>query len=122
MSSRRPRRSRIYDSNYNMSENYYKSAIDQLDAKYRPVSSGLQNPVIYLRNSEPPRVVSPIGLRMGEPRSSFLDSDIEADLEFSRDRASRAIQKETVLDRAAGRKGLSFDIDSGFDGQVSKPK
>lgn len=34
MASRRPRRSRIYDSNFNMGESYYKSAIDRLDEKY----------------------------------------------------------------------------------------
>lgn len=105
MSSRRTRRSRIYDTNYNIGENYYKSAIDRLDEKYFGRAS-------TLRHSEPPLVVSP-------PRARFnlAADDDEVDLEFSRDRASRAIQKETVLDQRFGRKGL--DLESSFDGQVS---
>jgi hypothetical protein len=39
MASRRPRRSRIYDSNYNIGENLYKSAIDRLDEKYSTTTS-----------------------------------------------------------------------------------
>lgn len=109
MSSRRPRRSRIYDLNYNIGENYYKSAIDRLDEKYssRPASSTL------LRHSEPP-AVSPT-----RPRVSTLAKDdlAEEDLEYSRDRASRAIQKETILDQRSGRRGL--ELESSFDGQVS---
>lgn len=110
MSSRRPRRSRIYDSNYNIGENYYKSAIDRLDEKYhsRPASS------VLLRHSEPPAVSPP------RPRVVNLDADdlAEEDLEFSRDRASRAIQKETILDQRSGRRGL--ELESSFDGQVQK--
>lgn len=108
MSSRRPRRSRIYDSNYNIGENYYKSAIDRLDEKYS------SRPSILLRHSEPP-AISP-------PRPRFLAAAIdglveEDDLDYSRDRASRAIQKETVLDQYTGRKGL--ELEASFDGQVS---
>lgn len=108
MSSRRPRRSRIYDSNYNIGENYYKSAIDRLDEKYS------SRPSILLRHSEPP-AISP-------PRPRFLAAAIdglveEDDLDYSRDRASRAIQKETVLDQYTGRKGL--ELEATFDGQVS---
>lgn len=108
MSSRRPRRSRIYDSNYNIGENYYKSAIDRLDEKYhsRPSSSFL------LRHSEPP-AVSPVRTRMS---TLAADDFAEEDLEFSRDRASRAIQKETILDQRTGRRGL--ELESSFDGQV----
>jgi hypothetical protein len=108
MSSRRPRRSRIYDSNYNIGENYYKSAIDRLDEKYSSRSSST-----LLRHSEPP-AVSP-------PRARFVsaaaDDLAEEDLEFSRERASRAIQKETILDQRSGRRGL--ELESSFDGQVS---
>lgn len=106
MSSRRPRRSRIYDSNYNIGENYYKSAIDRLDEKYssRTLSSTL------LRHSEPP-AVSPVRHRFVP--SGDLD---EEDLEFSRDRASRAIQRETILDQRSGRKAL--ELEGSFDGQV----
>jgi hypothetical protein len=109
MSSRRPRRSRIYDSNYNIGENYYKSAIDRLDEKYhsRPASSFLY------RHSEPP-AVSPT-----RPRIANIADDVlaEEDLEFSRERASRAIQRETILDQRSGRRGL--ELESSFDGQVS---
>lgn len=106
MSSRRPRRSRIYDSNYNIGENYYRSAIDRLDEKYFGRSGAM-------RHSEPPvpLVVSP-----PRTRFNFAAEDDEEDLEFARDRASRAIQKETVLDQRFGRRAL--DIDSSFDGQV----
>lgn len=108
MSSRRPRRSRIYDSNYNIGENYYKSAIDRLDEKYHSRPSS-----ILLRHSEPP-AVSPPRARFV---SSAADDLAEEDLEFSRDRASRAIQKETILDQRSGRRGL--ELESSFDGQVS---
>lgn len=105
MSSRRPRRSRIYDSNYNIGENYYKSAIDRLDEKYSGRST-------LLRHSEPP-AVSPVRARFN------LNADLEGeDLEFARDRASRAIQRETILDERSGRKGL--DLESSFDGQVGE--
>lgn len=110
MSSRRPRRSRIYDLNYNIGENYYKSALDRLDEKSSRTS--------YLtRRSEPPPLSSP-------PKSRFLasqlsnDGGLDEDLEFARDRASRAIQRETILDQRTGRKGLELEQD--FDSQVSK--
>lgn len=107
MSSRRPRRSRIYDSNYNIGENYYKSAIDRLDAKYRPSS-------LLLRHSEPLAVSPPPRARFNLANDDFLEDD----LDFSRDRASRAIQKETILDQRHVRRGLD-NVDTGFDGQVS---
>jgi hypothetical protein len=94
-----------------MGENYYKSAIDRLDEKYhsRPSSSFL------LRHSEPP-AVSPTRPRI----ATFADEALaEDDLEFSRERASRAIQKETILDQRSGRRGL--ELENSFDGQVSSP-
>lgn len=107
MSSRRPRRSRIYDANYNMGENYYKSAIDRLDEKYSH-SSGLT------RRSEPVIETSP-------PRTRFnLGTDsmgLEDDLTTARERASKAIHDETILDTRTGRK--AFELESQFDGQVS---
>jgi len=109
MSSRRPRRSRIYDSNYNIGENYYRSAIDRLDEKYFGRSG-------TLRHSEPP-----VPLVVSSPpktRFNFGIDDEEVDLEYARDRASRAIQKETVLDQRFGRKTL--DLETGFEGQVQK--
>lgn len=103
MSNRRPRRSRIYDLNYNIGENYYKSAIDRLDEKSsRPAS------VLLLRQSEPPRSrVSQIA----------RDDGIQDDLELARDRASKVIQRETVLDQRTGRRGIELEGD--FDSQVS---
>lgn len=104
MSARRPRRSRIYDLNYNIGENLYKSALDRLDEKSsRPAS-------VLLRGSEPPR--SRITQLVHD------DSGIHDDLELARDRASRAIQRETVLDQRTGRKGLELAGD--FDSQVQK--
>lgn len=106
MSSRRPRRSRVYDLNYNIAENYYKSAIDRLDEKYhsRPAS-------ILTRHSEPP-ATSPVR----RPRFEAAVEDLEDGLEYSRERASRAIQKETILDQRASRKGV--ELEASFDGQV----
>lgn len=65
-----------------------------------------------LRHSEPP-AVSP-------PRARFNNvvvDDLEDDLELARDRASKVIQKETILDQRSGRKGL--ELEQSFDGQVS---
>jgi hypothetical protein len=109
MSNRRPRRSRIYDLNYNIGENYYKSAIDRLDEKGSRTS-------FLTRRSEPP-VSSP-------PKSRFLtqlstDGGLDEDtLDFARDRASKVIQRETILDQRTGRKALELEAD--FDSQVSK--
>lgn len=108
MSSRRPRRSRIYDLNYNIGENYYKSAIDRLDEKGSRTS-------LLNRRSEPPTVSSP-------PKSRFLtqlsnDGGLEDTLEIARDRASKVIQRETILDQRTGRKALELEAD--FDTQVS---
>lgn len=106
MSSRRPRRSRIYDSNYNIGENYYRSAVDRLDENSRSKPS-------LSRFSEPPPQVSP------PPRNRFETSaaELEDELEVSRDRASKAIQRETVFDRPSRKLELD-QID--FDEQVSE--
>lgn len=106
MSSRRPRRSRIYDLNYNIGENYYKSALDRLDEKSgRPPSS-------FIRSSEPP-VLKPT------VRLAQLDEDGTVDdLEIARTRASHAIQRETILDQRSGRKGVELEAD--FDSQVQR--
>lgn len=94
-----------------MSENYYKSAIDRLDAKYRPASSGLQNPVIILRKSEPPRVISPVQNR------AYLDGlDDDVDLDYCEqehksnfdliDETSSTFQQEIALLMPSERKLL----------------
>lgn len=107
MSSRRPRRSRIYDLNYNIGENYYKSAIDRLDEKYS------SRPSVLLRHSEPP-AVSPPRTRLN---LASADDTVD-DLDYARERASRVIQHETLLDQHSGRKALA--LESTFDGQVQK--
>ena len=105
MSSRRPRRSRIYDLNYNIGENYYKSALDRLDEKSGRAPSSL------IRSSEPP-VLKP------SARLAQLDEDGTVDdLEIARTRASHAIQRETILDQRTGRKAVELEAD--FDSQVS---
>lgn len=109
MSSRRPRRSRIYDLNYNIGENYYKSAIDRLDEKSaRPPSS-------FARASEPP--ISMPSVRLTQLAQ---DDGIVDDLDIARTRASQAIQRETILDQRTGRKGIELEAD--FDSQVSLEK
>lgn len=108
MSSRRPRRSRIYDLNYNIGENYYKSALDRLDEK-------TSRTYLSSRRSEPPLISSPPKSRLLSQLSN--NGALDEDLEFARDRASRAIQRETVLDQRTGRRGLELEGD--FDSQVS---
>jgi len=105
MSSRRPRRSRIYDLNYNIGENYYKSALDRLDEKSARLPSSI------LRSSEPP-VLKP-SVRLAQLAE---DGSVD-DLELARTRASHAIQRETILDQRSGRKGIELEAD--FDSQVS---
>lgn len=106
MSSRRPRRSRIYDLNYNIGENYYKSALDRLDEKSgRPPSS-------FIRSSEPPVLRPSVRLQQLAQDDGIVD-----DLEIARTRASQAIQRETILDQRSGRKAVELEAD--FDSQVS---
>lgn len=105
MSNRRPRRSRIYDLNYNIGENYYKSALDRLDEK-------VSRPSAILRRSEPP-----VSLPRSRIANLASEDGIHDDLEFARDRAKHAIQRETILDQRTGRK--AHELESDFDGQVS---
>lgn len=109
MSNRRPRRSRIYDLNYNIGENYYKSAIDRLDEKDSRTSR-------LTRFSEPP-VSSPPKSRFLSTQLSTNDGLEEDTLDYARDRASKVIQRETILDQRTGRKALELEAD--FDSQVS---
>jgi hypothetical protein len=104
MSSRRPRRSRIYDLNYNIGENLYKSTLDRLNEK-----SSLTSASSILRRSEPPAPLS-------QTRFTLNDEGIQDDLDVARERAKYAIQKETVLDQRTGRRGL--ELEGNFDDQV----
>lgn len=103
MSSRRPRRSRIYDLNYNLGESYYRSAVDRLDENSRSKPS-------LSRFSEPPPQTSPT-----KNRFESSAAELEDELELSRERASKAIQRETVFDRPVRK--LELEVD--FDEQVS---
>lgn len=101
MSSRRFRRSKIYDLNYNIGENYYRSAVDRLEESSRARPS-------LSRFSEPPPVTVPA-------EKKTLIQEIDEELELSRERAHKVIQKPTVFDRPA--KNLELETD--FDEQVS---
>jgi hypothetical protein len=92
--------------NYNIGENYYKSALDRLDEKSGRAPSSL------IRSSEPP-VLKP------SVRLAQLDEDGTVDdLEIARTRASHAIQRETILDQRTGRKAVELEAD--FDSQVQR--
>lgn len=101
MSSRRFRRSKIYDLNYNIGENYYRSAVDRLDESSRSRPS-------LSRFSEPPPETAPV-------EKKTLIQEIDDELLLSRERAHRAIQKPTALDRPAKK----LELETDFDEQVS---
>lgn len=46
-SYRRPRRSRIYDANFNMGYNAYKPALDSIDRKYATPLRWVKSPLIF---------------------------------------------------------------------------
>ncbi|XP_063701719.1 uncharacterized protein LOC134831827 isoform X2 [Culicoides brevitarsis] len=97
-SYRRPRRSRIYDANFNIGYNTYKPALDSIDRKYNTP-----------RESSLPR-----------PRLDFgIDTSADGSLADARHRASRAITEETVFDSRGfkvPRAGVPLsEIESSFD-------
>lgn len=106
MSSRRFRRSKIYDLNYNIGENYYRSAVDRLEESSRARPS-------LSRFSEPPPVSTPI------VEKKSLIQEIDEELELSRERASKAIQRKTVFDRPPV-VGKKVELETDFDEQVSQ--
>jgi len=85
---RGPRRTRVYESNYNAGEKYYKSALDNIDRKY------YGKPLLSER-----------GARGASPKLSYLniDSYPEEPLQSSRRRAERAITEETFFDSRGSR-------------------
>lgn len=103
-SYRRPRRTRIYDSNYNIGTNYYKPALDTIDAKY-------SSPRI-LRESSLPK--AKINFSLGEDSATLSEA---------RERAHRAITEETVFDSKGFRipkSGipLTSEIEASFDADI----
>ncbi|XP_030765905.1 uncharacterized protein LOC115889941 [Sitophilus oryzae] len=92
MSSRtilsRPR-TKIYNSNYNIGESYYKSALDRLDRKYsgRPLSP-------------PPRQPSAFGAEIDDRHARIFADE---DLNESRRRASDRIRENHLFDSRGGR-------------------
>lgn len=107
MSSRpilsRPR-TRIYDANYNIGQNYYKPTIDRLDRKY----SG--------RPTTPPRA-SPSFTNdiIDRHERAFQDDDLPS---FRR-RAEKLIQEPSAFDSRGARISASALEDS-FDDEVRK--
>ncbi|KAL1517380.1 hypothetical protein ABEB36_001150 [Hypothenemus hampei] len=81
-------RTKIYDSNYNIGESYYRSALDRLDRKYsgRPLS--------------PPRHSSPFAHDIAERHARAF---AEEDLEDSRRRASNRIRDNHLFDSRGSR-------------------
>lgn len=97
-------RTRIYDANYNIGENYYRPALDRLDRKYsgRPLS--------------PPRQTSIPKDILERHERAFMDDDLFS----ARKRAEKHISEPNVLDlhrnRAANRALEMFDED--FESEV----
>ncbi|XP_037905714.1 uncharacterized protein LOC119648195 [Hermetia illucens] len=95
MSSHRlPRRTRVYDANYNIGQSYYKPALDDLDRKY------------YGRSAE----------TNSTPRVNFdLDTKIDDDLKAARSRAAKAIAEEAVFDSRGIRSRKGAPLSSAFE-------
>lgn len=74
-------RTRIYDANYNISENYYRSALDHLDKKYSP------RPASPLKTSVARDILS-------RHEDAFADEDLST----SRRRAEKAISETNLFD------------------------
>ncbi|GJQ79601.1 hypothetical protein Trydic_g16443 [Trypoxylus dichotomus] len=106
MSSRpilsRPR-TRIYDANYNIGQNYYKPTIDRLDRKYsgRPIT--------------PPRSSPSIAQDIIDRHERVFQED---DLPSIRRRAEKLIQEPSIFDSRGGRISASALEDS-FDEEIS---
>lgn len=79
-------RTRIYDANYNIGQNYYKSALDGLDRKYSP---------------RPP---SPLRAAVGRAILNRHDEAFaDEDLSTSRLRAEKHIKERNLFDSRGGR-------------------
>ncbi|XP_044731856.1 uncharacterized protein LOC123294779 isoform X2 [Chrysoperla carnea] len=110
----RPRRTRVYDANYNIGESLYRPALDRLDRKYsgRPLES-------------PPRS-TPVPENVDDRFSRAFE---EMDLPSARRRAEKLISDETIFDSrgaATKRDGLKIipsfggDGDDDLDEEISK--
>ncbi|CAG9761436.1 unnamed protein product [Ceutorhynchus assimilis] len=99
-------RTRIYDSNYNIGESYYKSALDRLDRKYsgRPLS--------------PPRQSSPAANDAADRHARVFGED---DLEDSRRRASSRIKESNLFDSRGAilRRGSDFFGEDGITDETA---
>lgn len=87
-------RTKIYDSNYNIGESYYKGALTQLDRKYsgRPLS--------------PPRHQNSAAEIAERHARIFADED----LEDSRRRSSQRIREHNIFDEKSTRLGRRSDF------------
>ncbi|XP_066138946.1 uncharacterized protein [Euwallacea fornicatus] len=97
-------RTRIYDSNYNIGESYYKSTLDNLDRKY------------YGRTLSPLRHSSALDVAERHARA-FADEDIED----SRRRASSRIREANAFDSKGGRlrRGIDYDAEDGVNDETA---
>lgn len=103
-SLRGPRRTRVYDANYNIGQSYYKPALDNLDRKYygKPETSTFDFP-------------------SSRPRTAFnLDDRFDEDLTSARQRASKAIQEESLFDSRGARASRGAPISSVFDDDIDE--
>lgn len=104
-SALRGRRTRMYDCNYNMGQQYYKSALDNLDRK----QSGKRESVERILSTR--------------PRLNF-DDLIEEDLQKARYRAERAITEDAFFDSRGARipksslKKSALAVDEDIDEEV----
>lgn len=116
MASRRPRRSRIYDSNYNIGENMYKSAIDRLDEKYSSTSATTTSSSLLskLQDRSSP-LVEEVSAARPAPKYDFSD-EADEDLSFARQRASHIIEGSTILDTRTGHKAVKLENE--FEDQI----
>lgn len=105
-SLRGPRRTRVYDSNYNLGQSYYKPALDKLDRKYRP------DP---LESSS---------FTSAGPKLRFNLDDayggLDDDLHQARSRASRAITEESVFDSRGRRTLPGIPLSSAFEDDIDE--
>lgn len=92
--SSRPRRTRLYDTSYNIGESYYKSALDNLDRKKygKPASTSIL--------SSTPKLA--------------LDNTFDEDLQNYRNRAHRAITEDPIFDSRGSRVPRSVQFPSAY--------
>lgn len=115
MASRRPRRSRIYDSNYNIGENMYKSAIDRLDEKYSASTTATSSSIMSKLQDRSSPLVESSPIRQAQQKYDFSD-EAEEDLSLARARASKIIEGSTILDTRSGHKAVQLENE--FDDQI----